>query len=80
LGEFEWENGSKYIGHYVKDKKQGFGDMEWYDGHKYSGFWHKGHQHGLGILSDKDGKTKAGYFNNNVFVKALTSKEEFEVF
>ena len=27
----------KYIGHYVEDKKHGYGEFEWPDGRKYKG-------------------------------------------
>lgn len=79
-GEFIWEIGAKYLGHYVKDKKQGYGVMTWPDGSIYSGFWHKGKQHGLGILVNEKGQSRAGYFHNNIFVKPLESKQEFDEF
>ena len=32
-------DGRKYVGHYVEDKKHGFGEFEWPDGRKYRGMW-----------------------------------------
>jgi hypothetical protein len=30
-------DGRKYNGHYIEDKKHGFGDFEWPDGRRYCG-------------------------------------------
>ena len=40
----------KYIGHYVEDKKHGYGEFEWPDGRKYKGQWLNGKQVNLYIL------------------------------
>ena len=38
-GEFKWENGRRYEGSYIDDKKHGQGCFEWPDGRRYSGEW-----------------------------------------
>ena len=37
-----WPDGRKYVGSYVKDKKEGNGTFEWKDGKKYIGEWKNG--------------------------------------
>ena len=41
-GVFEWNDGKKYEGEFVKDKKQGFGILKWPDGRSYEGYWKNG--------------------------------------
>lgn len=48
--------------------------MTWTDGSKYIGQWLKGIQHGYGKMIFPDGTFKEGYFDNNVFVGPLPSK------
>ena len=44
-GVYTWlENGRKYEGSYVNDKKEGFGVYTWSDERKYIGNWLKGKQ------------------------------------
>lgn len=54
--------------------------MHWSDGSIYRGFWRKGLQHGLGIMIFSTGLRKAGFFDKNIFVKPITSKEELNRF
>ena len=55
-GIFTWEDGRKYHGEYVNDKKCGSGTFEWPDGRKYIGAWENGKQHGEGLYIDRNGK------------------------
>ena len=41
-GTFTWPDGRKYIGGFVKDKKEGHGLFTWNDGRKYDGEWKEG--------------------------------------
>jgi hypothetical protein len=41
--------GTKYIGQYQFDQKQGIGIFEWTDGRQYKGEWKDGKQYGFGI-------------------------------
>lgn len=41
-GTFTWQDGRKFRGVFVKDKKQGFGIFSWPDGRKFMGHWNKG--------------------------------------
>lgn len=84
-GCFEWEAGNKYTGNYRFDERDGWGTMEWIDGSQYSGHWKKGIQQGLGIMNFEIGekktkKQRAGFFENNIFIKPLTSRDEMRDF
>ena len=64
-GEFLWQDGKRYRGFYINDKKEGFGIYYWPDPVRiYIGFWKNGKQDGLGkYLSSKSikwGKWIAG--------------------
>ena len=54
-GEFLWQDGKRYRGFYINDKKEGFGIYYWPDPVRiYIGFWKNGKQDGLGkYLSSK---------------------------
>ena len=41
-GIFTWDNGKKYEGDYVDDKKEGHGVMIFPDGRIYDGHWKDG--------------------------------------
>lgn len=41
-GVFIWNNGNKYTGDFLNDKRNGFGIFEWVDGRKYFGGWSNG--------------------------------------
>ena len=46
LGEEKWCDNSKYIGSYVRGKKQGIGTYTWADGSHYEGEWYENCLHG----------------------------------
>ena len=79
-GEFHWQTGSIYKGHYHQDVKQGFGEMFWADGSIYKGFWENGVQSGLGLMIFQDGMKKAGFFKQNIYQTPLTTIKQFEDF
>ena len=41
-GIFTWNDGRKYQGEYIDDKKEGHGIFFWPDGRKYEGGWKNG--------------------------------------
>ena len=41
-GVFTWEDGRKYEGSYIDDKKEGNGRFTWPDGRVYEGMWKDG--------------------------------------
>jgi hypothetical protein len=46
-----WENGNKFIGRYIKGKRDGTGRMMYIDRKsEYIGDWHQDVYHGLGII------------------------------
>lgn len=69
--------GNKYVGNYKNDQRHGWGTMQWIDGSCYKGQWADGIQSGFGIMvyasSSHRTKTRMGWFQNNVFLRPLTS-------
>lgn len=59
-GVFVWEDGRKYEGSYVDDKKEGRGKFTWPDGRIYDGEWKDGRQHGSGTYTYPDGRVRQG--------------------
>jgi len=57
-GEFYWNEGKRYKGFYLNDKKEGFGVYYWHDKTRiYIGFWKNGKQEGLGkYITEKHSK------------------------
>lgn len=49
--------------------------MVWTDGSKYIGQWIRGIQHGYGKMVFPDGTFKEGYFENNIYVGHVPSKQ-----
>lgn len=41
-GVYKWQDGRKYEGEYLNDKKHGFGIYYWADGRRYEGGWRNG--------------------------------------
>ena len=41
-GVFTWEDGKKYEGEYLNDKKHGQGTFTWADGKSFTGGWKNG--------------------------------------
>ena len=39
IGIFTWDDGRKYEGDFLDDKKSGHGVFTWTDGRKYDGYW-----------------------------------------
>ena len=74
-GVFTFNDGRKYIGMYVNDKKHGRGIYFWSDGRKYDGEWHEGVQHGMGIYYNPEGTYKVGLWDNGKRIKWLTNEE-----
>lgn len=60
-----WDDGSKYTGQWMDNKKHGNGTMEWYDGRVYKGEWIEGTQYGEGTLLYKDGSYYSGKWVND---------------
>lgn len=71
-GTFTWSDGRKYVGSYIKDKKEGYGVFEWEDGRIYKGYWHNGKQHGEGeFYSPKEDIWKRGLWEKGKRIKWL---------
>lgn len=81
VGEFYWPDNKKYIGQYVKDKKEGFGMFMWSENplKAYIGFWQDGKQSGVGIMISK--KTiKYAFWKNGEKIIQFQGPWEMEKF
>jgi hypothetical protein len=68
-GEFQWDDNSRYIGMYVKDKKEGFGIFYWPKNNKiFAGYWKNGLQNGPGAFISKNG-SKFCYLENESVIE-----------
>ena len=68
-GELVYEDGRKYKGYFVNDKKHGQGIYKWANGKSYNGMWINGSQHGQGVFTNADGKSRLSVWKNGEFVK-----------
>ena len=53
-GNYVWQDGRMYSGHYRFNKKHGEGTYTYSDGSKYRGEWVDGMQHGVGCIIDAE--------------------------
>ena len=51
-GVYVWQDGRKYEGSYLLNKKNGHGVYTYSDGSRYRGEWKNGVQHGTGVMID----------------------------
>lgn len=58
------ENGEVYKGHYMLDKKHGYGIYDWGNGYVYKGFWLDDLRYGEGTLLQNDQVRYEGYWEN----------------
>lgn len=75
-GEFTWNDGRKYVGGYIDDKKHGYGVFEWPDGRKYQGGWVNGKQEGTGFYKSSNGSEREGEWKEGKRVKWLKKDGE----
>ena len=55
MGNFYQNDGRRFIGEYVNDKKHGYGEYFWPDGTRFRGEWFNGQMHGKGVLINTHG-------------------------
>ena len=77
-GVYTWQDGRKYEGEYLHDKKHGYGYYVWADGRKYEGEWSHGKQHGKGKYILLDGSVKLGLWQNGKRIRWLDEENEEE--
>ncbi len=66
-GTYEWSNGSKYVGHYMDDKKCGWGVcLHGANEENYAGNYIDGAMHGSGTYTWPNGDEYKGNFINGV--------------
>ena len=69
----ELYNGSKYIGNYKNDKRDGKGIYYFNSGNRYEGEWKNGKREGKGIFYYNDGDREMGdYLNGKQVGKHVT--------
>ncbi|KRX06735.1 hypothetical protein PPERSA_09137 [Pseudocohnilembus persalinus] len=66
-GQLIYSNQDKYIGGFIKDKKNGEGKIIYRDGNEYEGEWFDDLKQGKGILKFTNGDRYEGEFQNDVF-------------
>lgn len=74
-GKFYFQDGRKYEGEYVEDKKHGRGVYYWSDGRRYDGEWRLGYQHGKGIMFFPDGTYKIGMWDHGQRLRWLEEEQ-----
>ena len=77
-GVYTWQDGRRYEGDYVHDKKHGYGSYTWADGRKYEGEWAFGKQHGKGKYVLPDGVVRVGLWQNGKRISWLEDENENE--
>jgi len=77
-GIYTWQDGRRYEGEYVDDKKHGYGIYTWADGRKYEGYWAYGKQHGKGKYLLPDGSIKIGLWQNGKRISWVDDENEVE--
>ncbi len=75
-GVYTWNDGRKYEGEYLYDKKHGRGLYTWADGRKYDGEWAHGRQHGKGKYVMPDGTARVGIWEEGKRTEWLDEVED----
>ena len=56
IGKFNWADGSKFEGEFLKNNIHGQGTYCWSDGRMYTGEWRDNKMHGKGVFTWSDGR------------------------
>ena len=78
IGELTWKNeGKKYSGYFLNDKRHGFGFYLWRKPSLriFIGFWYRGKQNGVAKYMDIK-KSKFGIWKNGKLVKWFKNKDD----
>lgn len=80
FGEYNYQNGDLYIGHFSKGKFNKFGLYKWNDGGYYKGEYKNGLKHGKGLLLFSNGALFTGTFlHGKIHGKGwFTKKNKFD--
>ena len=71
-GVYSWQDGRRYEGEYVNDKKHGKGKYVWANGKVYDGMWEDGKQHGVGeFYNPGTNETKRGRWGHGKRIEWL---------
>ncbi len=77
-GIFQWADGDRLEGTFLKGKMEGEGTYYWKDGSKHTGTWSAGRQHGKGIYTAVSGRVKTGIWEYGTFVKRTETQNQTE--
>ena len=69
-GTYIGNNGGKYVGYWINNRKHGWGEVTYNNGHKYEGEFVDGKRNGWGVFTYGDGTTQEGVWKNNKFLYA----------
>lgn len=53
-GEYQWPDGTRYIGAFAQDRRSGLGILNYPDDSVFKGFFLEGRRHGMGVEEQKD--------------------------
>ena len=65
-GVFKWEDGEKYIGYWINNKREGKGKIYYSNGNYYEGMFKDGKKEGIGRYEWKNGDLYDGEWKNGV--------------
>ena len=74
-GVYKWNDGRKYEGYYLNDKKHGLGKYTWADGRIYLGYWSLGKQEGYGKYIQTDKSASIGLWQKGKRIRWLSESE-----
>ena len=68
FGTYVWENGEKYTGYWVSERRKGQGSNYFASGERYEGEWANDMRNGYGTNYYVDGTIKAGMWENDRYI------------
>jgi len=64
-GEAHYADGSRYVGTFANDQRNGYGVFVFPDGERYQGMWKDNKRHGYGLFQYTDGTVFEGMWSND---------------
>jgi hypothetical protein len=75
-GEITYSNGTKFIGNYVDNVREGYGEYYQASGKIFKGNYKKGKRHGKGIIIDKNGQKEVEYNEEHLDKKRIDTAND----
>ncbi len=79
LGVYTWQDGRKYEGEYLYDKKHGYGVYIWSDGRVFKGNWLGGKQHGLGMYTVPGEEVRFGLWEEGKRIEWFDKAQVYQI-